>query len=242
MDTAGNPLKTAEMIAELESSGLDTRKDIVNGILDRKDESFPFLAKLATSWEYWHSDSVDEWSPICAIHLLAKMKHYRAQLAINSAILEYYDDTDDWLTQDMPYVVAHMGVGAIPTLTALMRHGDTDMFVRGMAAHALIMIIKKYPETKSKIVASIMSAAQKESDIETRTMLVDSLVDLLDPDLYGYLFDSAKTGFIEPIAFTHHDLGKIYASKRSSRGVAKDPLYIFEPQYKDTFAYQMMGQ
>ena len=225
------------MISTLEVSGLDTKKEIVDGLLDRKDESFPLLARLATSREYWYNDSVDRWSPICAIHLLSKMKHYQAQLAVNSAILEYYDDTDDWLTEDMPYVLAHMGVGAIPTLTALMRYDGTDMFVRGMAAEALVMIIKKHPETKPKIVASIMGAAQKEPDIKVRTILVDALVDLLDPDLYDYLRDSLKTGFIEQTAFNQHDLDQMYADQDPSRGDGKDPMYIFEPQYKDTFAY-----
>lgn len=65
------------MIDVLKSSGAYTKKEIVNSILERDEESFPFLVRLATSQEYWRSDSVDVWAPICAIHLLAKMKHIR---------------------------------------------------------------------------------------------------------------------------------------------------------------------
>lgn len=237
MGTTNNLLDMADMIAELESSGLDTKKKIISGILDRKDESFPFLARLATSQECWYDDSIDRWSPICAIHLLAKMGHYQAQLAVNSAVLEFYDDTGDWLTGDLPYVLAHMGPDAIPTLTGLMRYGDTDMFVRGMAAHALVIIIREHPETKPETVVSIMDAARKDSDIEVRTILVDSLVDLADPDLYEYLRAALRTGFVTDEVFRMYDVDRVNATQRSSRGDPRDPLYIFEPRYKKSFAY-----
>lgn len=237
VDMAGNPLEVAEMMAKLKSSGLDTRKNIVNGLLDRADESFPLLARLATSHEYWYGDSVDEWSPLCAIHLLAKMKHYRAQLAINSAILQFYNYTGDWLTEDMPHVLAHMGVGAIPMLTALMQYRDADMLVRDCVAEALVIIIHAHPETKPKIVASIMDAARKESDIKARTLLVNSLVDLADPGLYEYFRNSLRTGFVTNEIFDMGVVNMVNATSHSSRKGPKDPLYIFEPRYTRALSF-----
>lgn len=83
----------------------------------------------------------------------------------------------------------------------------------------------------------IHNGCRAESDIDVRAILVDTLVDLLDLDLYDYLHDSLKTDFIEQTVFNLHDLDQMYADQDPSRGDGKDPMYIFEPQYKDTFAY-----
>ena len=235
IDMAYNPLETSEMIAEMESSGVDTRREIVEGILDRQDESFPLLARFVTLREHWYDGAADAWSPVCALHLLAKMKHYRAQLAINSTVMAYYEVIGDWLTEDMPYVLAHMGAGAVPTLIALMQHGDADMFVRGMTAEALVMITRAHPETKPRIVASIMDAARKESDIEVRTLLVYAMVDLADPDLQDYFRDSLEDGFITNKVFDMDDVDMVNETRHTSRGDARDPLYIFEPQFKAAY-------
>ena len=164
------------------------------------------------------------------------MKHYRAQLAVNSAILEY-KYTGDWLTEDARKPLAYMGVGAVPALIAFMRYRDTNMYVRNAVARALIIITKMHPETKSRIVASIMDAVQAESDIDTRAILVDSLVDLEDPSLYDYLRNSVKTGFITSDSFSLHYIECGYGTSYSPRPDLETPLYIFGPDYKNTFAY-----
>lgn len=230
-------MNAKEMVDTLMMSGLDTKMDVIKGILDRKEESFPHLARLATSREYWYSDSINPWATTCAIHLLGIIGHYQAQLAANSSILEYWDDSGDWLTEDAPHALAQMGADAVPTLTAFLHYTGANMYVRNTVARALIMIINRHPETKSEIVASIMAAAQKESDIETRTCLVDTLVDLRDPDLYDYLSNSLKTGFITPDFFSLNDLDKIYTGDLSHYGIANDPMYIFEPRYKESFTH-----
>ena len=233
-------LDVAGMISTLESDGIHTDEKTVCGILDMGEESFHILARLATDDEYWNDLDGGRLVPICAIHLLAKMKHYGAHLAINTAIMGHYEETDDWLTEDMPYVLAHMGVGAIPTLTALMRYDGADMFVRGGAANALIMIAVDNPEVKPGIVASIKDAARNEADIEMRTVLVNVLLDLKDPDLYGYLKDSLERGFILDDYFDLDYLDGAYAGVYNpSCGDPIDPLYIFS--YYDENPYKHAG-
>ena len=217
------------MVATLESDGIDTRLKVLNHIISRKEETFPLLANIATGRQYWEDPPHSAWAPICAIHLLAKMGHYRAQLAIITAILEFHEYTEDWLTEDAPYVLAHMGTGAIRTLTGLMRYKDTDMFVRGEAATSLVMIARKNPNEKPGIIASIKDAAQNEADIDVRTILVDPLLDLREPSLREYLENSLKTGFIKDVSFHLEDIDRVYAGKMpTSRNKPRDPLYIFE--------------
>ena len=234
-------LDVAGMISTLELDGIHTDEKTVCGILDMGEESFHLLARLATDDECWNDLDGDWLVPICAIHLLAKMKHYRAHLAINTAIMGHYEETGDWLTEDMPYVLAHMGVGAIPAMAALMRYDGADMFVRGSAAEALIMIAMDNLEAKPGIVASIKDAARNEADIETRTVLVNVLLDLKDPDLYGYLKDSLERGFILDDHFDLDYLDGAYAGvyNLSSRD-PRDPLYIFS--YHDENPYKHAGR
>ena len=159
---------------------------------------------------------------------LAKMKHYGAQLAINTAILEHYKEDDDWLSDDMPYVLAHMGVGAIQTLTALVRYGDTDRSVRFGAAIALMMIAIENPEEKPGIVTSIKDVAEHEDDIETRTVLAVTLLDLKDPDLYEYTKNLLETGFISKDHVSLKELDHIYEELLNAPYCdARDPLYTF---------------
>lgn len=230
-------LDAADMISMLESDGIHTDEKTVRGILEMGEESFQLLARLATDDEYWDDPDVNWDAPICAIHILAKMKHYRAHLAINTAILKHYEKTEDWLTEDMPYVLEHMGVGGIPTMTALMRYDGADMYMRGSAANALIMLAMDNPEAKPGIVESIKDAAQNEADITMRTMLVDVLLDLKDPDLYGYLRYSLESGFILDDFFDLGYLDGTYAGVHNlHHRNPRDPLYIFT--YHDENPYK----
>ncbi len=65
----------ASMISILESDGIYTDEKTVRGILEMGEESFHLLAQLATDDEYWNDLDDDSLVPICAIHILAKMKH-----------------------------------------------------------------------------------------------------------------------------------------------------------------------
>lgn len=162
---------------------------------------------------------------------------YQAQLAVSSAILEHYNDSGDWLTDDARYALAHMGVGAIPILRSVMRYDGTDMYVRAIAAQALVIIAGNHQEAKIRIIASIMDAAQKESDIEVRTLLVGALIDLQDPDVRRYMRNSLKTGFIRSTYVSMDEVDNVYEYRQFSGRGARDPLYIFGPYFKNAYPY-----
>ena len=121
------------------------------------------------------------------------------------------------------------------------RHTDTDCPFAVPRYRYVCAVLHgagiKHPETKSKIVASIKDVAQKEPNIDIRTTLVDTLVDLRDPDLYEYLKNSLKTGFITEDFFRLGDLDDIYAGRLPTCGAPKDPIYIFKPKFKEPFTY-----
>lgn len=171
-----------DLIRALAKSGFDTDAGTVEKIAKLGDLAFPHLARLAASGQ-------DGNGARGAVHLLAMLGHYRAQLAINSYLLwldEDEDDDSDWITEDLPGVLAHMGPGAVMTISGLVRHAAAPEWLRVSAARALASIAIDHPGTKPGIVRTVKEEVRKEQDVGTRTQLAESLLDLVDPDLYEY--------------------------------------------------------
>lgn len=102
----------------------------------------------------------------------------------------------------------------------------------------MIVIARDNPETKPSIVASIKDAAQNETDIETRTVLVDALLDLTDPDLYVCLKISLDAGFITKNFFDADFLNYTYTDMfYPAYGDERDPLYIFSYHEDHPYRY-----
>ena len=221
-------------IRTLVFNGLHTDEETVRGILDAGEEAFPRLARVATYDEYWRARN--GWAPICAIHLLAEIGHRWAPLAVNTAILDRHGDTGDWLLEEAPHVLARMGPGAVPATAALMRHACTDAYVRVAAAEALVITALRHQDAKPGIVASIRDAAQREADADMRMMLVDSLLNLRDPDLYGYLRDAVETGFISSDYYDVPTLDDVYEGRlppsTTSSPVELLRIFSYHPGYR----------
>ena len=176
-----------ELIRDLLSRGSEASEDTVTGILEGGGDSFWHLAEIATDGRYWRDPDPDTERSTCAIHLLAELGGRRSLLAINSVLVEYHDDMGNWLTEDMPYVLAHMGPAAVPALTLAMGERSLDIFVRDGMARALVMIAGTHPDTRPGIVQSIMGMIRDEPDIQARSLFVNCLVGLKDPHMYWYL-------------------------------------------------------
>ena len=233
-------LNLDDMIRTLESSGVHTDENVVNGILDNPKESYLRLAHIATSPEYWDNTRCNVWTPICAIHLLAKMQAYRPHLAINAAIMAYHEGAGDWFLENLPPILAYIGIGGVQTFTNFMQHVDANEYVRDVMVQVLVILSADNPGLKPDIIASIQDTVENEPDIDTRTLLINHLLDLKDPDLYEYLSDSLETGFITDDFFNKEELDAVYAGKEPVLlNSIKDPLHIFS--YRDDCPYDYEG-
>ena len=210
-------------IRELAESGFATDAGTVEKITGMEDAAFPELARLAT-------EGPDGEGPTSAVHLLAVLGHYRAQLAINSFLLQVYEDgDDDWVTEDLPRVLAYMGPGAVAALSGLVRHPKADMWVRQAAGRALASIAIDHPEHKPGVIEAVKEAVRDEKDPETRTLLAGCLLDLVDPDLYEYYENLLLTGTITGDIVSADDLEQLYTGEMPPHDLEpKDPLELFE--------------
>ena len=210
------------LIRELEKSGFVTDANTVAEIVKLGDRAFSSLAKLATGGSKEAST--------CAVHLLAMLGHYRAQLAINAHLIwQYTDSDDDWITEELPGILARMGPGAVQTLSGLMHHAGADMWVKVGASRALASIAIDHPQEKQRIIESIKKAIKKEKDITTKTWFAESLLGMVDPDLYEYHENLLLSGAITDEVSDIYVLEEIYKGDMSSHPTSpRDPLSLFE--------------
>ena len=175
------------MLDKLKLYGTKIDEGTVEALLESRKESFFHLAQFVTSGNSWDNTSIHPWSPYCALSILAKMRHHSALLAITTAILNYSEYANDWIIENAPGQLAHMGPDAIPSLTALMQYNKAPIRVRISVEIALLMIATGNPETKHRIIESIKSCAMDEPDIKMRDEILGCLLYMDEPEIHEYL-------------------------------------------------------
>ena len=208
-------------IRKLSKSGFRTDAETVKKIAEMGEAAFPELARLATA-------APDSDGNRCAVHFLAALGHYRAQLAINSFLLEVYREEDVWVNEELPGVLAYMGPGAVPSLSGMVLHRKARMWARHSAGRAMVSIALDHPEQKAGVIETIKEAVAGEKDIWVRTWLAECLLDLIDPDLYEYYEDLLNSGTITSDVSGIDVLEQTYAGLMNPQAAESiDPLDLF---------------
>ena len=216
------PRPVQDLIRELSEYGFGADVEIVQKIAKLGEAAFPELARLATA----APDGVGNRS---AVHFLAVLGHYRAQLAINSFLLDVYEnEEDDWITEDLPRVLAYMGPGAVGALSGLVRHAKARMWARHAAGRALVSIALDHPEYRSGVIETVKEAVADEKDLEVRTWVAECLLDLIDPDLYEYYENLLLTGTITSDVSGIDVLEQMYTGEMGTQAAEpQDPMRSF---------------
>jgi hypothetical protein len=221
------------LVQRLAVRGPETDMETVRSIVARKEETLPHLVRVATEEKYWDTESrlFSVWAPICAMHVLSKIGGNKAASAVYSAMRIHYDDTGDWITEDMPYVLAAFGPGGFDTLASMVADSSLDEYVRDGAARALVIISGIYPEIKSRSVEVLKKAITDEGDESARSILADTLAEFKDSDTLPFLEDLFKKELIDTAYIDYETVLDIYAGKfdRLQRHIPRDPLDIFNP-------------
>jgi hypothetical protein len=170
------------------------------------------------------------------MHVLSKIGGKEAASAVYSAMRIHYDDTGDWITEDMPYVLAAFGPGGFDTLASMVADTSLDEYVRDGAARALVIISQEHPEIKSRSVEVLKKAITDEGDESARSILADTLAEFKDVDALPFIEDLFKKEMIDTAHVDYDTVLDIYAGKfdHLQRFVPRDPLDIFIPR-QDNF-------
>lgn len=222
------------LVQRLAVRGPETDMETVRSIVARKEETLPHLVRMVTEEKYWDTESglFSVWAPICAMHVLSKIGGKEAASAVYSAMRTHYDDTGDWITEDMPYVLAAFGPGGFDTLASMVADTSLDEYVRDGAARALVMISQEHPEIKSRSVEVLKKAVLDEGDESARSILADTLAEFKDKDTLPFLEDLFKKEMIDTAYIDYETVLDIYAGKfdHLQRFAPRDPLGIFIPR------------
>jgi hypothetical protein len=224
-----------DLIEKFARFGPHTDLDTINQILSRKKEALPYIAKIAQDDEYWYQEDGEyaSWTPVCALHLLSVIGGKEAINAFLNSIKTNYDDTADWIKNDMPAILANFGIDAFDDIRDLLLDKEVDEFVRSDAARALFLISEKYPDAREKSIKALRDAISSENNDIARSCFMYDLVHFKDHDSLPFIEFYFKNDMIDDGLMSMEDVFEYYygnGSELNSLGniLAKNSLDIFK--------------
>ena len=101
-----------------------------------------FIKRKRSITLYWYSEDGEYpiCTPICDLNLLS-VKGGKEVISpfLNSIKINYYD-TGDWITENMPSILANFGIDAFDEIQEMLFDTKLDSFVRAATARALFLI------------------------------------------------------------------------------------------------------
>jgi hypothetical protein len=224
-----------DLIERFARLGPNTDFNIIKQILSRKYESLPYIIDIAQDDKYWFPDDGEysSWTPVCALHLLSVIGGPEAINAFLNSIKKNYDDTGDWITEDMPAILANFGIDAFDEIREMLFDKKVDPFVRAGAARGLFLISEKYPNARDKSIQALKDAISSENNDIARSCFMYDLVHFKDHDSLPFIEFYFKNDMIDDGLMSMEDVFEYYygnGSELNSLGniLAKDSLDIFK--------------
>ena len=120
------------------------------------------------------------WAPVHAWWALAHLKAEAAVVPLLTLLRRVDKNDDDWVSEDVPLVLAEIGSAAVGPLVAYLadvHHGD---WARAAAAQALERVGSAHPELRAECVLRLIAQLAKfaEQSEALNGLLVSSLLDL----------------------------------------------------------------
>jgi Protein of unknown function (DUF1186) len=175
-------------------------------------EHVPDLIRMAVDADlnFADSDSAEVWAPIHAWRALGVL---RAEAAIPTLVgiqaAQTLDDFNDWVTEEMPEILAMIGPAAIPELTRLLEDEEASEYAREDAARSLVEIVGRHAEERAGVVATLARLLER-AEWHERGMngsLVSCLIDLEAEESAEVIERAYAGGFVDDsICGTWHDV------------------------------------
>lgn len=220
------------LISKMIGSGGNVSVETAGSILRRRDEALPYLIDIVKSDRHWRSSGVEAWAPISAMHLLALIGGGEALDAVVYATYKYCEEMGDWLTEDLPSILAYFGADAYGALLSMVNDGTLEPFARNSAARALHAISRKNQNLRKQAVDAFKKAILSEEDCLARTLLVDVLIEFKDSDTLEFVRSLFARNLIDTSTLTIEEVEGVYA------GEYDDILHMDDMDPMDPFKIQ----
>jgi hypothetical protein len=207
------PPAPEDIVRQLVTAGRDVPKALVDQILTKGDAVVEPLGEVMLDGALWNDPSHGGWGPIHAMHLLWALKSLRALPFFEKLLVP--DHNSDWITEDMPSILAAHGPGAMESLERIASNREATSYNRNAAVRALCPIATRHPECKPEVVGFLRGffdgAAQE--DHEFLCLICDDLAGLRDPDAMADLREAKEKGLFEESPFAWESMEETYAGK-----------------------------
>lgn len=208
---------------------LYVNKTLALEIVKRKDAVF-HLRKLIQNGRNWQTnDSEYTWSPIHTIHLLALIKTSEAYKLFLDILRYRGDDLSDWLTEDVPGLLAAFGEDFIERLLEFTEDETLESVVRGMAVTGLAVLARKYPAHESHVKEHIIKLLNNTEDSTFATHIIRPIAMLHDPSVMQDISKAYDEAKIDEFIGNKKDIEKIIDGEYDDefKMHTKDPLEHF---------------
>ncbi|CAN5192638.1 hypothetical protein BH11PLA2_BH11PLA2_13660 [soil metagenome] len=138
------------------------------------------------------------------VHAWRALGQIRAESAIGPLLdllvePDENDDWDDWLTEEIPVVMAMIGPTAIPAVSERLQQCDFQTWATSSLARALTEIAKCYSETRDVVVSEISQRLERaaKQDPAVNGMLIAYLLDLNAKESWPVIEAAFATGNVD---------------------------------------------
>jgi len=227
---------TLELVEKLARSGLDVDRSLVEELLGRGAAVVPYLAQILDDDKYWRLNEKtlgSGWAPINALHLLGAIADPTGLEPILRVLHNRPDDLGDWLTEEVPSILACFGPAAIEPSKKLVSNRNLDVYVRVAGSVALSLIARLHPDSKDDVIDFFHAVLVRErEDKEFLSLCVDDLAELKDPRSKPILRSLFESGRIDEESITWEDIEEIYRTSIENlpHHEKKDPMMHFSPE------------
>jgi hypothetical protein len=146
------------------------------------DADVPELCCMALDEDlHWaDEDSNEVWSGVHAWRALAQLKAESALPALIELLGRVDDYDDDWISDDLPRVFAHIGPATLTPLRDFLADTEQGHWSRLTGATALVHLAQRHPNLRSDCIAVLSQQLEKytQQDANFNGLLVGCLVDL----------------------------------------------------------------
>ncbi len=126
------------------------------------EKDVPELIRMATDDELnqaW-SDTKEVWAPIHAWRALGQMKVVDAVEPLLSQFHRIDDEEDDWVSDELPEVMALIGPIAIPALSKYLASPKNPLWARVAVSSSLEKIGVRYPDARQNSIKALIGTLE----------------------------------------------------------------------------------
>lgn len=142
-------MSTPELIERICSYQAGVPLELAQAVVARGSEAVPALCEIVSSEEWWRNQ--DSAAAIHAMHLLGAIGDPSAASALLAPMER--DEPSDFLTENMPGILARLGIEALSVLRRFVDDPDQDTILRSVVYTGLVGMAILQPELRDQVKA-----------------------------------------------------------------------------------------